>query len=101
MFGSGSQELCVSVGELQVPQLPPALQTGREQLPESPRSHVPDNANPDALDVSPDVRWFCVDPPESGLQERVCRVRPRGVNVSDARQEALFLILIPEDGTKK
>lgn len=44
---------------------------------------------------------FCVDPPESGLQERVCGVQPRGVHVSDARQEALHLVFIPEDITKK
>lgn len=46
--------------------------------------------------------WLsCVDPPESGLQERVCGVQPRGVHVSDTRQEALHLVFIPEDITKK
>lgn len=42
-----------------------------------------------------------MNPPESDLQERVCRVQPRGVHVSDARQDALHLVFITEDITKK
>ena len=38
LFGFGSQELCVSVGELDVSQLPPAVQTRGQQLPET-QSH--------------------------------------------------------------
>lgn len=48
-----------------------------------------------------DVCSSCVDPPEPGPQGLARRVRPWGVHVSEAMQEALQLVFIAEDVPKK
>lgn len=115
VFGSGAQELCISVGELQVSQLPPAVWTSRKQLPETAKDtflmtfyspyisfckiyfEAPHLHLYSSEIYSPDIK----NPPESGLQKSIKRVQQWGVHVSDARQETSCLIFISEDIKKR